>query len=172
MYHLDVSNYYVYFYHEVLSGLGRLQLQSLISFFPQSLYWPHTWPQADPSQAVSVTLWLMGAQWASIKQRWSAALWASTPVQQPDTADEDAQVRSSSEHWKKRKASREERQLFLQWKLSAGGVGLKWIIRDWMFIISHLDSYLGSKLSAVFENWMSVKLTCITSCWWNYCSRF
>lgn len=80
--HPDVSNFYRNIW------LGMPQLPSLIAFFLQSLYWRHTWRLADPSQAASVTLWLTGAPWASVKQPWSAVPWASTPVQQPDTAEQ------------------------------------------------------------------------------------
>lgn len=77
------------------------QLQSLISFFIQSPYWHHAWLPADPSQAASDTLWLMDAQWASIKQPWSAALWASTPAQQPESTAKLPKYKCSLEHWKK-----------------------------------------------------------------------
>lgn len=53
----------------------------------QNLYWHHAWPPANPSQAAYATLWLTDTQWASVKQPWSAAPWASTPVQQPDTTE-------------------------------------------------------------------------------------
>lgn len=98
---------------------GSIAIFVFITVFFQSLSWHSAWPPADPSQAASVTLWSTGARWASVKQPWSAVLWASTPVRQPDTAEQSraAQGQSSQEHWKEHKTGQEEPQLFPRWKL-------------------------------------------------------
>lgn len=85
----DVSSRYIYLcQRHIWTWKGSPAIFVFISSFFQSLYWHHAWPPADPSQAASVTLWLTGALWASAKQPWSAEPWASTPVPQPDTAEQ------------------------------------------------------------------------------------
>lgn len=130
----------MYISAQVIFGLGMPHLQSWFSFlsFFQSLCWPRAWPPADPSQAASVTLWLTGGPWASVKQPWSAAPWASTLVQQPDAAEQNCPYEVLESTERNTKPAGRNSDFSSRWEPSSSWAGLTWIVRDWVFINNFL----------------------------------